>query len=187
MTDGPSWRTLASHTWTAAAIGTLEERPDRLPPDVRWERLTRFDRCVLGAAYWIDGTVGGTLSRHGDSAALVLSCPWTSLDGAIRYLSGMGAEGRPAGVINQFAQMGGTSTYHFVAKCLGIRGYATVLVEAQDGESADDVVADVRHLGGLTHVLDVRARLRWDTRNAVLRRFTPPVEEVVASLQEVVA
>jgi hypothetical protein len=178
--------TRAAHTWTARAVRALEERPHDLPLDVRWDRLTRFDRCVLGAAYWVDRAVEGALRRGGDSAALVVSCPWTSLDGAIRYLAGLETEGRPAGVINQFAQMGGTSTYHYVAKCLGVRGYATVLVEAHGRECIDDVVEDVRSLGELDWILDVRARLRWETRNRVLERFTPAVEEVEVSLEEAV-
>lgn len=186
MIQRSSSRALVTQRWVADELHTLEERPDQLPPDVRWGRLTRFDHCALGAAYSIDRGVNGALSRNGGAAGLVLSCPWTSLDGAIRYLTGMGVEGRPAGVVNHFAQMGGTSTYHYLAKCLGIRGYATVLIEAPGRECADDVIADVLNLGDLTYVLDLRIRLRWDTQNSVLQQFTPSAEDVTASLLEVV-
>jgi hypothetical protein len=85
-------------------------------------------------------------------------------------------------MLRGFAQLGGTSTYHYLAKCMGIRGYATVLVEDLIGPGSADLVADVAQIDGIDTVLDLRVHLQWLTENRVVHCLSNSPEEVQATL-----
>lgn len=167
-------------SWRGKQLAALEERPTALPGSVRWTRLTRLDRCVLGAAYTLDAAAHGALRAGGARAAAVVQVSWASLDG-VRVCVERAARGQ-GGMARDFAQMGGTSTCHYLAACLDVKGYATVLLEDRDGREAAALAEDVAHLPYIDLLCRISVRLRPDTANRLMNALVPTTEEVSAHL-----
>jgi hypothetical protein len=167
-------------SWTGEELAALEQRPPALPAEVRWDGLTRFDRLALGAAYALDAETAGALRADGARTAAVIQSSWTSLDGTVRYLERMGQ--RYGGMARDFAQMGGTSTCHYLAVCLGIKGYATLMFEDVTGAEATGVIDDVAGMAHIDKVCHIDIRLRWDVANRLLNVLGPECDAVRVSL-----
>jgi hypothetical protein len=174
--------TLTRHrlVWTGGEVAALEEEPPDLPADVRWTWLTRFDRCALGAAYALDEHAHGAVRANGPRTAVIIQASWTSLDGAVRYLGRTGQ--RYGGMARDFAQMGATSTCHYLATCLGIKGYAALMFEDVTGHEATEMIDDVARTAYIDQVCHIDVRLRWNVANRVLNMLGPAADVVRASL-----
>jgi hypothetical protein len=180
MTTGTGQHLRHRLTWTGEELAALERPPPALPAEVRWDALTRFDRLALGAAYALDGQTDGALRANGARTAAVIQSSWTSLDGTVRYLERAGA--RYGGMARDFAQMGGTSTCHYLAVCLGIKGYATLMFEDVAGDEASGVIDDVARMAHIDQVCHLDIRLRWDVANRLLNVLGPAGDLVRVSL-----
>jgi hypothetical protein len=168
-------------TWSGRGLSLLDERPPAFPADVRWGRLTRFDRCALGAAYAVNADSGGALTAAGMRAAAIIRASWSSADGAYDYLGRMNE--RYGGMFRNFAQMGGPSTFHYLAKCLGIRGYATLVADDPMQPDTAAIIEDVAQISDIDIIFDLRMHLRWPSmENKILRALSPETEEVEATL-----
>jgi dTDP-glucose 4,6-dehydratase/UDP-glucose 4-epimerase len=170
--------------WKGPDVEIIQAPPSGLPPDVPWDRLTRLDRSALGAGYALDEATGGQLRERGDELAVAIRVSWTSMDGAFEYLSRLNERHRYTGMIRDFAQMGGASTYHYVAKCLGIRGYATFLVDDFLDRDPVGLLEDLAALPDIDGVVDLQIRLGWPTANGLINACRPSGEEVTARLMD---
>ncbi|MFJ8142286.1 hypothetical protein [Streptomyces sp. NPDC096013] len=169
--------------WRGPQLAALDERPEGLARDVRWTRMTRLDRYVLAAACAIDQAAGGALRSGGPRAAAVVQVNWAALDGARSCLERIARH--HGGMARDFAQMGGTSTCHYLATCLGIKGYATVLFDDSTGQAADTLTDDVAALPYLDLLCRISVRLRLDVGNRLMGALAPVTEEVSAHLTRI--
>jgi hypothetical protein len=173
-------RILCRLTWVGPEVAALEQRPPDCPDDLRWSRLTRLDRCVLAAACAVDRTTGGALRSAGSHAAVVIRMTSTSADGIVTYLQRL--HERYGGMYRDFAQLGGPSTYHYIAKYLGVRGYATVLVDDLMGAEPAGLIEDAARMPGIDTVCAIRVHLRRQAPNPLVNALAPQQEDSVAAL-----
>ncbi|HET6861356.1 MAG TPA: hypothetical protein VFH94_30175 [Streptomyces sp.] len=167
-------------SWQGRQVAVLEKRPAALPGDVRWTRLPRLDRCTLAAAYALDAATHGAVRAGGARAAAVVRVSWASLDGVRTYMDRTSR--RHGAIARDFAHMGGTSTCHYLATCLDIKGYATVLFDDPAGRTASTAADDVAQLPYIDTLCQITVRLRPDTANRLMNALAPATEEVSARL-----
>jgi hypothetical protein len=181
------WRVVSELVWHGDEVRTLEERPAGLPVTERWDRLTTLDRCAVGAAFALDDATGGSVRARGDRLAGVIGATWTSTDGAVTFLRRASRGERYGGIIRDFAQMGGPSTYHRLASCLGIRGYATFVIENPLEEDDLGLIDDVAQLPGIDGIVELHISLPWVTANPLLNAVRPASTQVSARLLDIVS